>query len=74
MTRFSMLRPAAATIGVIGLIIGPASAALGQDDVFVTNRESVQAFLNSDGSLDVARVYDQVDAFGSGTVRIENPV
>lgn len=74
MTRFSMLRPAAATIGVIGLIIGPASAAFGQDDVFVTNRESVQAFLNSDGSLDVARVYDQVDAFGSGTVRIENPV
>ena len=74
MTRFRMLRPAAAIVGAIGLVIGPASAAFGQDDVFVTNRESVQAFLNSDGSLDVARIYDQVDAFGSGTVRIENPV
>jgi putative membrane protein len=69
-----MLRPAAAIVGSIVLVIGPASAAFGQDDVFVTNRESVQAFLNSDGSLDVARIYDQVDAVGSGTVRVENPV
>ncbi|HEX6233303.1 MAG TPA: hypothetical protein VFZ63_09255, partial [Jiangellaceae bacterium] len=74
MTRLRMLRPVAATAGVIGLIVGLASAAFGQEDVFVTNRESVQAFLSSDGSLDVARVYDQVNAYGAGTVRIENPV
>src|SRR5919106_2119848 len=69
-----MLRPIAIAVGTGLLVIAPATAAVSQDDVFVTNRESVQAFLTSDGSLDVARVYDQVNTYGTGTVRIENPV
>jgi X-X-X-Leu-X-X-Gly heptad repeat protein len=69
-----LLRLPGVVVCVAALSLGTAGGALAQDDVFVTNRESVQIFLKSDGSLDVARIYDQLTAYGTGSVRIENPV
>jgi putative membrane protein len=65
---------AAATAGL--LLASAASPALAQSDgePVVTNRETVQAFLTTDGEVDTARVYDQIDAYGTGEVTLENPV
>ena len=64
----------AATVGLV--LASAASPALAQSDgePVVTNRETVQAFLTTDGEIDVARVYDQIDAYGTGEVTLENPV
>lgn len=42
--------------------------------VAVSNTETVQAYLSATGSLDVARVYEQVAMQGRGTVDLQNPV
>ena len=42
--------------------------------VAVSNTETVQAYLSATGSLDVARVYEQVAMQGRGTVDLKNPV
>jgi putative membrane protein len=55
------------------LAAGPASAA-GPGDVIVTNTETVQAYLDASGRLEVARVYDQIAMQGNGTVDLSNPV
>jgi X-X-X-Leu-X-X-Gly heptad repeat protein len=68
------LRLPGVAVSVGALSLASAGGALAQDDVLVTNRESVQIFLNPDGSLDTARIYDQLTAYGTGSVRIENPV
>jgi X-X-X-Leu-X-X-Gly heptad repeat protein len=52
---------------------GP-SVAAGSGDVLVTNTETVQAYLNASGRLEVARVYEQVAMKGKGTVELSNPV
>lgn len=51
---------------------GPLAAASG--DVVVTNTETVQARLDADGRLQVARVYDQLAFSGTGTTTVVNPV
>jgi X-X-X-Leu-X-X-Gly heptad repeat protein len=68
------LRLPGVAVCVGALSLASAGGAMAQDDVLVTNRESVQVFLNPDGSLNTARIYDQLTAYGTGTVRIENPV
>lgn len=60
--------PAIAVLGA-----GPALAA-GAGSVEVTNTETVQAYLDATGKLDVARVYEQVAMQGKGTVQLSNPV
>ncbi|GAB3445725.1 hypothetical protein GCM10027517_27060 [Phycicoccus ginsengisoli] len=55
------------------LAAGPAMAASGSD-VLVSNTETVQAYLNASGKVDVARVYEQVAMEGKGTVDLANPV
>ncbi|MFC7596702.1 hypothetical protein ACFQU3_15400 [Terrabacter sp. GCM10028922] len=42
--------------------------------VRVSNTETVQAYLDPTGKVDVARVYEQVAMQGRGTVELENPV
>jgi putative membrane protein len=60
--------PAAAVLAA-----GPALAA-SSGDVVVSNTETVQAYLDATGNLDVARVYEQVAMQGKGTVDLSNPV
>jgi putative membrane protein len=59
---------------VVLLAAGPALAAASSGDVQVTNTETVQAYLDATGDVDVARVYEQVAMQGKGTVNLVNPV
>lgn len=75
MTRKTAARAGAAFFAVPAALMmaaGPALAAEG--DVVVTNTETVQAYLNASGRLDVARVYEQVAMNGKGSVALSNPV
>ena len=56
---------------VLFLASGPALAA---SNVNITNTETVQAHLNADGTVQDARVYEQVALQGDGTVTFNNPV
>ncbi len=55
------------------LAAGPAMAA-SAGDVVVSNTETVQAYLDASGKVDVARVYEQVAMQGKGSVDLVNPV
>ena len=55
------------------LAASPAAAAV-VADVSVTNTETVQAYMDATGELDVARIYDQIAMQGNGTVELANPV
>lgn len=55
------------------LAAGPASAATG-GGVQVSDTETVQAYLDPSGKVEVARVYEQVAMKGRGTVDLHNPV
>ncbi|NYG08356.1 putative membrane protein [Phycicoccus badiiscoriae] len=66
----------AALLGVpaaLMLACGPAFAA-STGDVIVNNTETVQAYLNASGKVDVARVYEQIAMQGKGSVDLVNPV
>lgn len=70
------LAGAAATLAVPAVALfaaGPALAA-GSGSVQVSNTETVQAYLDPTGKLDVARVYEQVAMQGKGRVELRNPV
>ncbi|HET8595891.1 MAG TPA: hypothetical protein VFM07_11635 [Intrasporangium sp.] len=70
------LAAAVAVVALPGLALltaAPAHAA-GSGGVAVTNTETVQAYLDASGRLDVARVYEQVAMRGTGTVDLNNPV
>jgi putative membrane protein len=70
------LAGAAATLAVPAVVLfaaGPALAA-GSGSVQVSNTETVQAYLDPTGKLDVARVYEQVAMQGKGRVELRNPV
>jgi len=56
---------------ILALAGGPALAA---DSIMVSNTETVQAHLNADGTVQDARVYEQIALQGNGTVTIKNPV
>lgn len=61
---------AAAAVTTTILVAAPVAAA----DVDVTNTETVQVYLEPDGGVDRARVYDQLDLTGTGSVELRNPV
>ena len=63
-----LIAPAAAILAA-----GPALAA-SSGDVVVSNTETIQAYLDASGRLDVARVYEQVAMQGKGSVDLVNPV
>lgn len=65
-------RIAAAAAGAVALalVAAPTAAA----DVDVTNTETVRVDLHPDGEVNQARVYDQLDLTGSGSVDLRNPV
>lgn len=65
--------PFLAAPAVVLLAAGPALAA-SSGDIQVTNTETVQAYLDATGAVDVARVYEQVAMQGKGTVDLVNPV
>ena len=57
------------------LMLAAAPAAAATDgSVQVSNTETVQAYLDATGKVDVARVYEQVAMKGRGTVELANPV
>lgn len=75
MTRKTATRAGAAFFAVPAALMmasGPALAAEG--GVSVSNTETVQAYLNASGRVDVARVYEQVAMKGNGSVSLSNPV
>lgn len=72
-TRRHLLLAGAASTTLL-LSLSTAAPALAADEVVVTDRETVQAYLTPTGEVKVARLYDQVTATGQGTVDIENPV
>ncbi|SDU75226.1 YhgE/Pip domain-containing protein [Jiangella alkaliphila] len=61
---------AAAGAVALALVAAPTAAA----DVDVTNTETVRVDLHADGEVNQARVYDQLDLTGSGSVDLRNPV
>lgn len=56
------------------LALAPTAAAADGGAVAVTNTETVQAYLDATGKLDVARIYEQLALQGNGTVEVVNPV
>jgi putative membrane protein len=62
---------AAATLA----LAGPIASALAASDgtPVVATSETVKANLNADGSLDVARLFSQIQATGNGHVSLEDP-
>ncbi len=56
---------------ILALAAGPALAA---DSIMISNTETVQAHLHADGTVQDARVYEQIAFQGNGTVTITNPV
>ncbi|MEW1953715.1 hypothetical protein [Terrabacter sp. NPDC080008] len=56
------------------LAASPAAAATTDTSVQVSNTETVQAYLDATGKVDVARVYEQVAMKGHGSVELRNPV
>jgi putative membrane protein len=70
-----LLRIAAAGGGVAALVLaGPAAAQTVSGPPSIVNRETVQADLHSDGSLDVARLFSQLTLVGDGLVALTDPV
>ncbi|TDD71706.1 hypothetical protein E1262_06155 [Jiangella aurantiaca] len=65
-------RIVAAAVGAVTVVLVAAPTAAA--DVEVTNTETVQVYLNPDGGVDRARVYDQLDLTGTGSVDLSNPV
>ncbi|GAA2744215.1 hypothetical protein GCM10009868_21010 [Terrabacter aerolatus] len=63
-----------ATMPTLLLLAATPAAAAGDPNVQVSNTETVQAYLDASGTLDVARVYEQVAMKGHGTVDLKNPV
>lgn len=63
-----------ATMPTLLLLAAAPAAAAGDGSVQVSNTETVQAYLDPTGKVDVARVYEQVAMQGHGTVDLENPV
>ena len=72
-TLATMVAGLAAMPTMLLLAASPASAA-GDGSVQVSNTETVQAYLDASGKVDVARVYEQVAMKGRGTVDLRNPV
>ncbi len=63
-----------AAMPTILLLAATPAAAAGDGSVQVSNTETVQAYLDATGKVDVARVYEQVAMKGRGTVDLRNPV
>lgn len=78
-TRFRNHRGTSlAALAVTGLVVcaaagAPAAAAAG-GDVDVVNTETVQVYVDSHGSIDSRRVYEQLTMTGVGSVDIANPI
>jgi len=72
--RTRLLTAGAVTSASILALASAAPAVAATDEVVVTDRETVQAYLSPAGEVKVARVYDQVTATGRGTVELRNPV
>ncbi|WP_330473116.1 hypothetical protein [Terrabacter sp. C0L_2] len=72
-TLATMVVGLAAMPTILLLAASPAAAA-GDGAVQVSNTETVQAYLDASGKVDVARVYEQVAMKGRGSVDLANPV
>ena len=65
-----------AAIATVALFLAPVAEAAdgGGSDVQVTNTETLQVYVNSDGSIQSKRVYEQLALTGNGNVDFQNPV
>lgn len=76
-TLVTVVAGLAAAPTLLLLAASPAAAAgdgSANGSVKVSNTETVQAYLDPTGKVDVARVYEQVAMQGRGTVELKNPV
>jgi len=71
-------RSAVLALGVFGLSAGAmapgAFAAGSDDDVKVSNTETVQVAMDASGNIDAKRVYEQLVLTGNGKVDLSNPI
>lgn len=67
---------AAVTAAAAGALVlaSAVPAAAAEGDVIVTNRETVSVLMSPSGEVKTSRVYDQLAAYGTGTVEVANPV
>jgi putative membrane protein len=71
--HYLMVGGGAAALFLAGPIGAQASVAASGDAPVVVNRETVQAELHPDGSLDVARLFSQLTIVGKGVVSLTDP-
>lgn len=80
MSAFRTIRRTGAASAVVLAALttsGPgafAAAAAGEDKVDVVNTETVQVYMDAEGTVESLRVYEQLVLTGTGKVDIENPV
>ena len=72
--KTSPARIGAALVLAPAVLLMAGGPALAVSSVSVSNTETVQAHLNADGTVQDARVYEQIALQGNGTVTIKNPV
>ena len=72
--KTSPARIGAALVLAPAVLLMTGGPALAGGNVIVTNTETIQAHLNADGSVQDARIYEQIALQGDGTVTIKNPV
>lgn len=73
--RKQLLAGTALSTAAVLAFAGPVTSALGASDgqPVVQTSETVKADLKADGTVEVARLFSQIAATGSGTVRIADP-
>ncbi|MCA1982547.1 hypothetical protein [Nocardioides nematodiphilus] len=75
--RPTYLRPLAVAAVLTTAVLGTGAATAatsGDSGVKVTNTESVQVYLDPDGTLGMQHVYEQLTLAGHGSVKLSNPI
>ena len=72
--RMGLVAGGAALLGAVGFVAPGAYASAADDDVAVSNTETVQVLMDAAGKIASQRVYDQLVLTGRGSVDIANPV
>ena len=63
-----------AALGLATTATAPGAYAASDGDVDVVNTETVQVYVNPDGSIESQRVYEQLTLTGTGTTEVANPI
>ena len=63
-----------AALALASTATAPGAYAASEGDVDVVNTETVQVYVNPDGSIESQKVYEQLTLTGTGTADIANPI